>query len=134
MAVTPNEFVSPQSVKTAQAVCTAAKTTFNDGTNAVQLLPALTNGGIGYKLTAVPRATVTATMLQLYRYDGTNYFLIATALMSAHTVSNTTAIPQTDFGFSETNPLRIDPTDQLYVGASVALAGGIVFDLQYEEL
>lgn len=136
MTVTANSIVTPQSVKSANAVCTAAKTTYNDATNAVNALNAGTNGSVLYSLKAVPRATVTATQLQLYRSrdSGTTLWLIATAVMSAYTMANTTAPTATDFGYSETNPLRLAAGDSLYVGAAVALAGGIVFDVQYEDL
>jgi hypothetical protein len=49
-------------------------------------------------------------------------------------MAQTTAAPVTDFGFSETTPLRLGPGDTLWTGIGVALAGGIVFDAQYEDL
>lgn len=136
MAVTPNSIITPQGVKSAQAVCTAAKSTYSDSTNAVKLLTPGANGSVLYGLKAVPRATVTATQLQLYRSpdNGTTMYLINSALMSAYTMAQTTQAPQTDFGYSETLPLRIASTDTLWVGAGVALSGGIVFDAQYEDL
>ncbi|WP_374576119.1 hypothetical protein [Phenylobacterium sp.] len=134
MAVTPNSVITPQSIKTANAVCTAAKTTYDDAAAAVLLLTAGANGGVLYGLKAVARATVTATKCQLYRYDGANYNLIASTVMSAYTMAATSAQAPTDFGFNETAPLRLAPGDALYVAIGVALAGGVVFDAQYEEL
>jgi hypothetical protein len=136
MAVTANNVITPQAVKSADAVCTAAKTTYSDSTNAVKLLTAGANGSILFGLKAVPRATVTATQLQLYRSpdNGTTLYLINSAVMNAYTMANTTAAPVTDFGYTETAPLRIAAGDTLWVGAAVALAGGIVFDAQYEDL
>jgi len=136
LATTPNAIITPQSIKTANAICTAAKTTLNDATNAVLLLAAQTNGAILYGLKATPRATVTATQLQLYRSPdaGTTLYLIDSVLMAAHTIANTTEAATTDFGYSETLPLRLSSVDALYVGAAVALAGGIVFDAQFELL
>lgn len=136
MAVTPNNIITPQAVKTANAVCTAAKSTYADSTNAVKLLTAGANGSVLYGLTAVPRATVTATQLQLYRSpdNGTTMYLINSALMGAYTMAQTTAAPVTDFGYSETVPLRLGSSDTLWVGAGVALSGGIVFDARYEDL
>jgi len=136
LATTPNAIITPQAIKTANAICTAAKTTLNDATNAVLLLAAQTNGAILYSLKATPRATVTATQLQLYRSPdaGTTLYLIDSVLMAAYTMANTTEVPTTDFGYSETVPLRLSSTDALYVGAAVALAGGIVFDAQFELL
>jgi len=136
MAVTPNNIITPQAVKTANAVTTAAKTTYADSTNAVKLVTPGPNGAVLYGLKAIPRATATATQLQLYRSpdNGTTLYLIGSALMAAYTMAQTTAAPATDFGFSETAPLRIAAADTLWVGAGVALAGGIAFDAQYEDL
>jgi hypothetical protein len=136
MAVTPNNIITPQAVKTANAVTTAAKTTYADATNAVKIVTPGPNGGVLYGLKAIPCATVTATQLQLYRSpdNGTTMYLINSALMSAYTMAQTTAAPVSDFGYSETVPLRIGPSDTLWVGAGVALVGGISFDAQYEDL
>lgn len=135
MATTPNSIITPQAVKTAQAICTAAKTTYNDATNAVALLTAGANGAILYSLKAIPRATVTATQCQLFRTpDGTTLYLENAATMAAYTMANTTSPVPTDFGYSETAPLRLAANERLMVGAAVALAGGIVFSAQYEDL
>lgn len=139
MAVTPtpNAIITAQGLKVRNAVCTAAKTTYNDATNAVLLVTAqATNGSILYGLRAIPRATVTATQLQLYRSPdaGTTLNLINTALMPAYTMAQTTQAAQTDFGYTEAAPLRLAAGDSLYVGIGVALAGGIVFDPQCEDL
>lgn len=135
MAVTPNSVVTTQAVKTARAVATAAKTTYNDATNAVLLLTAGANGALLQSLDAIPRATVTASMLQLYSSTdgGTTLILVKSVLMAAHTVAVTTAIPSTDFGYTESAPLRLAPNEKLYVATAVALAGGIVFNAGYEE-
>lgn len=136
MAVTPNSIVTAQAVKSASAVATAAKTTLSDSTNAVKLLTPGANGSVLYGLKALARATVTATKVQLYRSpdNGTTMNLIATTVMAAYTMTNTDAQAVTDFGYTETSPLRVAVGDTLWIGASVALAGGIVFDAQYEDL
>lgn len=137
MTVSANQIVTPQALKTKNAVCTAAKTTYNDATNAVQLLVAnVTNGSILYGLKAIPRATVTATQLQLFRSPdgGVTLYMINTSGMAAYTMAQTTQAAQTDFGYTETNPLRLAAGDSLYVGIGVALAGGVVFDAQFEDL
>lgn len=136
MATTPNSIITPQSLKAQSVVVTAAKTTLNDSANASGLVSASGNGAVVYRITAMPRATVTATQLQLYRSPdaGTTLYLINSVLMSAYTLANTTAVPVTDFGYSESNPLRLLASEVLYVGAAVALAGGIVFTAQYEDL
>lgn len=136
MAVTPNNIITPQAVRTANAVTTAAKTTYGDAVNAVKIVTPGPNGAVLYGLKAAPRATVTATQLQLYRSpdNGTTMYLIGSALMAAYTMAQTTAAPVSDFGYSESAPLRLGAADTLWVGAGVALAGGISFDAQYEDL
>ncbi|THD80634.1 MAG: hypothetical protein E7812_07850 [Phenylobacterium sp.] len=136
MPVTANSIITPQAVRSANAVCTAAKTTYGDSTNAVKLLTPGANGSVLYGLKALPRATVTATQLQLYRSpdNGTTMYLINSALMAAYTMAQTTAAPVTDFGYSESTPLRVNSADTLWVGIGVALAGGIAFDAQVEDL
>lgn len=136
MAVTANSIITAQSLKSANAVCTAAKTTYADSTGAVKIITAGAQGSVLYSLKAVPRATVTATQLQLYRSpdNGSTMYLINSALMLAYTMAQTTAAPVTDVGYSETSPLRIAAGDTIWVGAGVALAGGISFDAQYEDL
>lgn len=139
MAVTPVPAFA-QAVRAAACVCTAAKTTLNDGTNAVLLCTAGTNGSLITRLGAYPRATVTATQLQVYIYDGANYYLAASALMAAYTMANTTAIPSTAIvdangnAFTFTNPLDLQSGWSLYAGAAVALAGGIVFQADIRDL
>lgn len=135
MAVTALPVFS-QSVKSAQCVCTSAKTTYTDITNAALLVTAGANGSVVYSVKAVPRATVTATQCQLFRSPdaGTTMNFIDAATMSAYTMATTTSPSKTDFGYTEAIPLRLGPNERLYAGTAVALAGGIVFDAQYEDL
>jgi hypothetical protein len=136
MAVTPNAVVTAQAVKPVACLTTAAKTTYNDNTNAVKLATAGANGSILYGLKATPRATVTLTQLQVYRSpdNGTTMYPIVSQAMAAYTFANTTQIPTTDLGYTETAPLRLANGDTLWVGAAVALAGGIAWDAQIEDL
>lgn len=126
--------VTPQSLQPFSAVATAAKTTLDDAANAVLLTTAGASGAVVYGLTALARATVTATKCQLYRSTdgGVTLHLIRTALMSAYTMAQTTVQTITDFGFTETSPLRLAANERLYVGIGVALAGGVVFHGQGE--
>ena len=101
MTVTANSIITPQAIRSLNCVTTAAKTTLSDATNAVKLGDAGANGSILRKLTAMPRATVTATQLQLYKFDGAAYWLVGSVLMPAYTMANTTADPITDFGYSD---------------------------------
>lgn len=132
-------FTAPfaQTPKTATAVATGAATVANDApSNTVLLMTAGADGCIVTKVTAIPRATVAASSLCLWisKDSGTTQRLIDSELMSAHTVATTTAIPETTFAnISETNPLRLEAGDRLYIGSQVALAGGIVFKAEYTD-
>ena len=122
-----------QTQKTGSAVVTTAVTniTTDTPTNLVALGDAAgVNGGLVTKVTAMPRATVTASSLLLYtsKDNGGTYNLIDSELMAAYTLSATTAIPETTFGnISPSTPLRLEAGEQLYVGSQVLLAAGIVF-------
>lgn len=123
-----------QTPKTATAVVTGAATLTDTPANTVLLATAGTDGAILTRLTAVPRATVTASSLVLFisKDGGTTQRLIDSELMAAYTVAVTTAIPETVFPlYSEVAPLRLEAGDRLYVGSQVALAGGIVFRAEF---
>jgi hypothetical protein len=136
MSTQPNSIVTPQNVVTATAVCTAAKSTYADNANAVRLLPAASNpnGSMVKHLTAMPRGTVAPTQLQLFRSpdQGQTLNLVDSTLMGAYTLSQTTAIPKSDFGYSAFTPLRVEPGEELWVGIGVALAAGVIFSVEYE--
>ncbi|WP_341959162.1 hypothetical protein [Pseudomonas sp. RC10] len=122
-----------QTQKTGSAVVTAA--VGNIGTNAPTNLVALgdaagVNGALVTKITAMPRATVTASSLLLYtsKDNGASYNLVDSELMPAYTMAVTTAIPETAFGnISPSTPLRLEAGERLYVGSQVLLAAGIQF-------
>lgn len=139
MPVTPNKAVSSQALKAKSAVCTAAKTTYGDATNAVHLMDAGANGSDLYSLSAMPRATVTVTQLQLYRSpdNGTTMYFIDSTLgwSGGYTLAQTTAAPQVPFPkYGETSPLRLEIGDSLWVAIGVACSGGVVFDATAEDL
>ena len=129
-----------QKYKTRAAVVTAALTGI--GTSAVVgaqlLLTAGDNGTLVTKITAIPRATVTAASLVLFLVKAsapTVYQLIDSELMAGITLSTTIAIPETAFGnVAPTTPLRLEAGDMLYVGSQVALAAGIVFYAEQADL
>ena len=129
-------FTAPfaQTTKVGTAVATLAGTITDDApTNTVLIATAGADGALLTSVTAIPRATVTASALYLFisKDAGTTKRLVDSALMSAHTVAVTTAIPVTDFtNISETTPIRLEAGDELYVSSGVALAGGIVFTAQ----
>ena len=131
-------FTAPfaQTPKTATAVATAAATLTDTPSNTVLLMTAGADGCIVTGLTAIPRATVTASSLVLFisKDNGSTQRLIDSELMSAYTMATTTAIPETVFSrISESAPLRLEAGDRLYVGSQVALAGGIVFKAEYTD-
>lgn len=139
MAVTGNSFISPQAIKSNVVVCTAANSDYDDAPANVgtALVTAGANGARVTKIIAIPRATVTATQLQLYRDkdgSGTAKYLFDSALMSAYTMAQTTAISaETDFGYSDTNPLYLAPNEIVYPAIGVALAGGVVFYAEWAD-
>lgn len=132
-------FTAPfaQTQKTATAVATAAvaSLTTDAPTGAVELLTAGAEGALLTRLTATPRATVTASSLVLFvsKDGGATKRLADSALMAAYTMATTTAVPVTAFGYSESAPLRLEAGDKLFVGSQVALAGGIVFKAEWTD-
>lgn len=133
-------FTAPfaQAPKTASAVATTASASYDGDspTNTVLLVTAGTEGAILTRLTAIPRATVTASALCAWvsNDSGTTKRLLDSVLMAAQTVAATTAVARTAFGYSEDYPLRLAAGDRLYVGTLVTLASGIVFNAEYTDL
>lgn len=133
-------FTAPfaQTPKTVTAVVTTAIASLNGDspTNTVALLTAGSEGCIVTRIWAMPRATVTASRLDIWKSadTGTTKRLMDSALMAAHTVTTTTAIPKTLFSaYSEDTPLRLAAGYQLYVGTGVTLSDGIVFYAEYTD-
>lgn len=126
-----------QTPQTASAVCTAAATVTTDSpTNTVLLCTAGVNGAILTRLWAMPRATVTATSLVIWisSDSGTTKRIKDSVLMPAQTLATTSLISYTQFtNYTESTPLRLKAGDQVYVGAQVALASGIVFTAEYTD-
>lgn len=129
MAVTPNSIVTPQRVVTGTAVCTTANNNYTDTpTNSVQLLASQTDGQRVTLVTALARATNTATELQLYASTdgGTTKRFIKSALMAAYTVAQTTRQVGADFGYTDSTPLLLAPGESLWAATGVTNTG-IVF-------
>jgi hypothetical protein len=93
-----------------------------------QLARTSANGARITRLTALARATNTATELQLYVSNdgGTTKRLIRSILMAAYTVAQTTGQTAIDMGYSDSAPLILGASDTLYVGIGVTNTG-IVF-------
>lgn len=122
MAVTPNSIVTPQAPKSqSAALSTSANTNYTAPTNTTKVMTAGSNGARLTRLAAIPCATVTATQIQLFRSPdaGTTKRFVRSALMSAYTMAQTTLCAQTDFGFSDANPLILGPSEELYIAVGV---------------
>jgi len=133
MANKANSVVTTQSVRVEQCVCTAAKTTYDDAANAVKLFTAGASGSLLKSVSAIPRATFTATQLMLFlsKDGGTTLILLPyNKVTGAQSVAATTAIPAYDLGVSG---LRLSPNDEIYAAIGVALAGGIAFTAEGED-
>lgn len=137
-----------QTPQTASVVATTAVSLTTNGvessstvTNSVLLCTAGADGAILTGLSAIPRATVTATALWLWTSPdgGTTKNLIASALMPAYTLAATTENSRTVFKnvdgnvISEINPLRLAANEKLYVGIGVTLTAGIMFNARYTD-
>lgn len=137
MAVSANSIITPQTPKAGTVVATAANIDYDDvpANKAAALITAGANGARVTKLYAIPRATVTATQLQLYRSAdaGTTNRLFDSALMSAYTMAATTEAPTTDFGYSDSNPLILGANEVVYPAIGVALAAGVVFVAEWAD-
>lgn len=140
MAGTSNSLILPQTIGVAHAAATAANTAYSGTPTAVSLLVAGANGTLIRKLSATARATVTATQLQIFDYDGTTYWYHPVSpLMSAYTMAQTTANGSiTDFGFGDqaatsslNGTIYLPSGHTLYAAIGVALSAGIVFRVEY---
>lgn len=121
-------------------VLTADSYTFTHGSNATsgatgggsavlaQLARTSANGARITRLTALARATNTATELQLYVSNdgGTTKRLIRSVTLPAYTVVQTAGQTAMDMGYSDSAPLILSASDTLYVGIGVSNTG-IVF-------
>ena len=136
MPVTPNSIITPQTPRAAAVVTTSANTTYTSSpSNTGTLITAGANGARVTRIRSTPRASATATGLHLFLSTdgGTTKLLIDSVLMSAHTVAATTAIPQTDWGYSEDNPLILPANAILYVSQAVTLSDGIVTEAEWAD-
>jgi hypothetical protein len=128
-----NAIVTPQAPLAGTAVCTTANTNYTDTpTNSQALVATQAKGARVTKITALARATPTATELQLFRSPdgGTTKRFIKSVVMPAYTVAQTTAQTAIDFGYNDaTNPLILAAGESLYVAIGVSNTG-IVFNAE----
>jgi hypothetical protein len=134
MAATPNKFISPQSVKGAAVVTSAAETAYHAPVTAVvKLMTAGLNGSRVTRLRSRPRASASATALHLYLSTdaGVTKVLIDSALVLAHTPATSTKIPETDWLYSDVNPLILPANAELWISQAVLLANGIAHEIEW---
>jgi hypothetical protein len=121
---------------TAQATCTAAKTTYGDNTNAVLLLTAGANGGVLYGLKGIAKGTTGAAgRLDVFTsLNGTTLTFLNSVNFANYSQSTSAAPVQNDVGYSESAPRRLAPLEQIWVSTSIAATAGYAVDAQYENL
>lgn len=108
MTVSANSIVTPQTPFSRVVASATGNTDFTSPATATLLdCNDNTNGARITRLVVIPLATVTsASNCQVYATDGTDIFLIDSALMaSGSTPGAAVANPKTDFGYSEDAPL-----------------------------
>lgn len=134
MPGTANSIITPQTIHVENGVCATANSTYSDTpTNTTVIYTAGANGSRVTSVTATPRATVTATELQLFRDQngsGATKRLFRSKAMPAYTVAQTTTNAATDMGFTDALPLILGPGEKLYAAIGVTLALGIVFSVE----
>ncbi len=130
MAVTANSIITPQTPRAAAVNLPSGATNATYTTspaNTVLLATAGANGGRLTKLQAIPCATVgTQNQVQMFRDGGTagvSKYFADSAAMATYTMAQSTEAPITDFGYSDDNPLILQPNERVYVaqGQSVSI-------------
>jgi hypothetical protein len=130
MAVTANSIITPQTPKSATVNLPSGATNSTytvSPTNSVLLVTAGASGGRLTKLQAIPCATVaTADQVQAFRDNGTagvSKFFFDSAAIATYTMAQSTEAPTTDFGYSDDNPLILQPNERIYMaqGQSVSI-------------
>lgn len=127
MTATANSIITPQVPKSNIVAVTTANSTYTTApTNTVLLVTAGVNGSRLVKLQAIPCVSIaTANQLQMFRDNataGVSKFFADSALMTTYTLNQTTEAPTTDFGYSDQNPLILQPNERIYVGEGQSVA------------
>jgi hypothetical protein len=130
MPVTANSIITPQAPKSGVVNLTTANTVYGTSpTNAVLLATAGANGARLTKLQAIPCESITtANQIQLFRSvdGGTTKYFADSALMAVYTMAQTTEAPTTDFGYSDDNPLILQPNERLYAAEGQSKSVNVV--------
>ncbi len=138
MPVTPNSIVTPQGIRSSSGVATTSNSTSSDTpTNSVNIATAGPSGSRVTRITAIARASIVTnpTELQLFRDGdgtGTAKRLIRSKAMPVYGVSQTSGQPETDFGYSDANPLKLAAGEKLWAAIGVSNTG-IVFNVELED-
>lgn len=123
MPVTPNSIITPQSIRTSTCALAAANSTFTDApTNSALLYTAGANGSRITRIGVIPRATATASVVQLYRSTdgGTTKRLFDSIYVPGVTVGASSQFGPSYFTYSESYPLLLAANEQLHVAQGVA--------------
>lgn len=87
------------------------------------------NGSLVRSLGAVARATVSVTQLQIYKYDGTNYWLQPTQVVNG-SMSSSTIAPVADFLLTDSKTMYLPSGWSLYAAVAAAVSSGVVFNAE----
>lgn len=123
MAVTPNSIITPQDPKSGFAALSTANTTFSTSpSNTVLLVTAGANGARLTRLEFIPLETVTANALQWYRStdSGSTKYLAGMAMGGSDTVSGTDSSTTVSAGYSDGNPMYLQPNERIYVATGIS--------------
>ena len=125
-----------------KAVVSAAKTTFADLANAVEILRydivaaggplGGAQGGLIKRATGLARATFGGGRLLLFSSldNGATIDQRGVAALAAYDTSQSTAVTPADFGATETVPFRVAAGERWWAATAVALAGGIIVQVE----
>lgn len=122
MTVSVNSIVTPQNPKSGFGALSTANTTFSTApTNSVLIATAGANGARLVRLEFIPLETVTANALQWYRSidAGTTKYLAGMATGGSDTVSGTDGSTTVSAGYSDDNPLTLQPNERIYAATGI---------------
>lgn len=132
MSKSPNSVITPQTPRSAvKLLSTTANANYTAPTNTTIILTAGADGGRLTKLKCIPCASMSNTEIQLFRSNdgGTTKVYVNAVTMGSVTKSQTASPPQTDFGYTDFNPLILGPGEILYLAVGV---GGVQINAEAE--
>jgi hypothetical protein len=137
MAVTANSLITPQGVRTVVKTASEAKPSKITNTNVVKIISQdmVPNGALIKRCYAIPRGNVAAALqCHLYRsYDfGSTLFFADSVTMPAYAGTAGVAVPKADFGATNDDPIRLNPTEELFIAIDTASTSGIDFVIEFE--